>query len=187
MANACVMDTIAQKYAKAFFNVYGSAFDNASIEQVNAFSYYLLKNNEIFVYFNLLSISQKVKMEMIGTLCDRFNLNPSIKNLIEVLLRRRRIDLFCKVLCLFVMLFRKHHNIVACTITSSDDLDKKDKIFIKDAISNILGTTIIAEFVVDNKLISGIKVQSETNIWECSIAKRLKMLENDVLQRVQLW
>lgn len=186
MVDSCVMNPVAQKYAKAFFNLYGDAFDRESAEKVFKLSRYLRDNRSIFAYFNIPSISREKKKSVLVSICEKIGVPKEVTFLIDPLFHQRRIELFSVILCLFVLQFRKHHNILKCTIFTSREISDKEKNTIKEAFGSLTKAQLIAEFSVDKSLIEGIRIQSNTMLWESSIAQKLKVLEYSILQRVRL-
>lgn len=188
MVDSCVMNAVAQKYAKAFFNMYGDAFDVASVEKVFKLSRYLRDNRSLFAYFNIPSVSQEKKKSVLVSICQKLGVPQEITFLIEPLFHQRRIELFSVILCLFVIYFRKHHGIVECTIFTSRALSDEEKDSVKKAFCSLTkATALVAKFIVDENLIEGMRIQSNTMLWESSIAQQLNTVEQSILQRVRLW
>lgn len=186
MIDACVTNVVAQRYAKAFFRAFESEFDSEMIERTLKLANYLLKNKEIFVLFNLPSIPYEDKKIALEKICDRFEAPQVVKNLIDPLFKRRSIELFDHVLCLFVMLFKKKHNMGSYVIYLSSSATEQDQQEILKAMDQVFGGSIVAEFVVDSTLISGMRIQGDSILWESSVRKNLRALETALLQRVQL-
>lgn len=186
MGDACVTNVVAQRYAKAFFRAFESVFDAEKIDRTHKLANYLLKNKEIFVLLNLPSISLEDKKGALERICDRFDVPAVVKNLIDPLFKRHCIELFDHILCLFVVLFKRKHQIKSYVIYLSGSPTEQDKQEILKALDHVFGGSIVAEFVVDSTLISGMRIQGDSVLWESSVRKNLRALETALLQRVQL-
>ena len=187
MIASCVMNSVARKYAKAFYNLYGCKFNEGVIDKIQRLITRLQGNKRLFVFLNLPVVSQEQKISAHYEICDSVSAPEEIKVLIKPLLHQRRIEILRDVLALFVLYYRKQQNIVVCTVTTSSSLSVDEQKEIKVLMSDTLKASVIAEFAVSSTLIKGVRIQSDNVLWECSMAQRLRALENTVLQRVRLW
>ena len=69
------------------------------------------------------------------------------------------------------------NKIARVKISSSHDITQQDLDAIERFLVNQTGLSIIYTYAIDKKLIAGIRLQSNTLLWECSINKQLTQIK----------
>jgi ATP synthase F1 delta subunit len=179
-------ESLTQKYAQAFFNLYEKKLSDAVIDQIIVCANFLHQKQAFDAFLLLSIISQTEKINVLSKMCDSFCLPSEFLNLCRTLLDHRRIDLLSQILKKIACVYKEQKNVVNFTIYTSHDIDEDEKKTLISFIKNKNKKTIIADFLVDSTLICGIKIKSSTLQWERSIAKQLKNIKLDALQQVQL-
>ncbi len=164
---------IAKKYAVAYFQL---------------FKVFLKKNRQFAIYLSIPSVSIELRKKTIATATRILQFDASIIHLIETLLLHKRIYLLETVCDTLAGLYRTQHNIIKFKITSSHLLTTQDIALITDFIHDNIDqkNSIETEFVTNKSLIAGVKIQSETLMWECSVVQQLKSIKQSILQQVGL-
>ncbi|MGB8366998.1 MAG: F0F1 ATP synthase subunit delta, partial [Candidatus Babeliales bacterium] len=96
-----------------------------------------------------------------------------VQKLLELLLNDNRAFLICDVLYYVCLLYRQYKNITKFAMISSHLLSEEDKKIIKHFLMQMTEQDIMYTTKIDKKLIAGIRLQSDTLLWEYSIRQRL--------------
>jgi|SRR5579859_346436 len=169
---------LARKYAVAFFNVTDSAFDEHDFRQAELIKQFLRQHRQILFFLNLSLIHFDVKEKVINYICEGFHTSDVLKKLIALLIKQRRAYLMPDVLHHIGDLYMKITNTMVFTISSSPQLNAHD---IKEIILFLEHEThkhIVYEYKQDPKLIAGLRLKSDTLLWEYSIQDRLDKIKH---------
>lgn len=177
------LSTIALKYAQAFFNIHATKIDQSILDKLNTIISLINRNKKLMAYLEVPSVTAHIKKAMLTDVSHKLLLDESITTLMSVLYSHGRISLLKEVLVGIIMLYEQHNNIVSCQISTSHPIDQKAEQTIV-AFTHTLcpGKKIIPEFIIDKKLIGGLRIRTKSLLWERSIAKRHAALKHAVLQ-----
>lgn len=170
------LQALAKKYARAFLHIY---YDQLTMQDYHALvtAADSLNNNKRLVFFwNLSSIDPVVKALSIEQICRKYNLNGAIKKLCHLLLASNRLFIIHLVLGYIVILYRQQVPFEHVTITSSHILLAEQITIIKKFIESKVGHAIIYTYNTDATLIAGVRIHSDSFLWEHSVAKDLRSL-----------
>ena len=123
------------------------------------------------------------KETALALLVEKFSLDQPYTKLLTLLLKHGRITLLTSVLKYLLkccVQYKKEENF---TITSSHDLSSEEKQKVHAFIQAKTKNTITSSFSVDPTLICGIKLQSDKHIWERSITKKLRIIQQYVMHK----
>jgi ATP synthase F1 delta subunit len=180
------IDTLSKKYAQAYINCYTNDITLENIKRLEKFSNFLITNQHFYAYLNIPNISYEYKKTIILNSVEYFNLPNSIEKLLFIMFLHKRIDLLDQVIQKIIILYQNKNNIISCNVTTSHQLSNQEESCVESFIKKFFSNNAIISFSIDKKLISGIKINSDTLLWERSIAKKLNDIKNDLLQRMAL-
>jgi len=202
-----ISSMLARRYAQAFLSVYGEQVTAQTGENLVRFKQFLVANRALIYLFTIPSIDQKTKERGLGFLAEKFELPRSFYSLMVLLLFSRRISLLPQVLYSVVALYKKEHGIQSFAIHSSHALSGPEldqlRDFLTEQIANKQSANqgadlvtnigeknnsghdnkeqknihVVCSYKQDKDLIAGIRMQSETYLWEHSIARQLRAIE----------
>jgi ATP synthase F1 delta subunit len=177
---------LAKKYATAFLNVYGERCTPEYFENIKKLLKFIQTNNVFQAILNLPSLTIKNRKEIVDFVSNKLNLQEPIKKLVMVLLKKKRIDLLGEVLKKILLIQsdkeKKHH----FEVTTSHEINEKEKTSIKKFIQNLIKTNVTASFKTDKSLIVGIKIEGNKYLWERSLSKKLRDIEQKILLREEI-
>lgn len=176
MNNMNSKSIVASKYAKAFLNVYIQqiSIDNLnSIEKLIAF--FDVHRKTIF-FLSVPNIKRSKKEEILSQLFEKFDLNGPLRPLINILASQKRLFLINEILKYISLFYKKRKNIMMFNISISHKLDTQDLEIIEQFLSIKTGKKIMSQHSVDKNLIAGIRLQSNTLLWEYSIRQQCQTL-----------
>lgn len=181
------IDIISKKYAEAFLNTFSDEVSDKNLEKWIKLELFLKKNKLFYVYLRIPTISNFEKQKSLLKICSALNLEKPIKKIMLLLLDSGRIEILDRVLNKIILLYRRKQNIKLFKVTTPCDIDYNEKEKIIDFIKLISSGGVLAEFIKDEKLIAGLRIQSLTFLWERSIAKQLRNVKRSVFKQVGLW
>ena len=168
---------IAKKYAIAFLHVYSKECTPAYMETLFTFSSFLEKNKIFQATLAIPSLKKSVKSELIELVSEKLQLSNGTKKLIVLLLKSKRIDLLNEIIKKILFLYQRREKKYQFAVTTSHPLNEQEEKVVLSFISSQVTNHIHASFAVDKSLISGIKIEGKTLLWERSIAKQLRNAE----------
>ncbi len=165
---------LAYKYANAFLNVYNDRLNFDDIKRINSALEFLPEHPRALFLLQVPMITQAMKEKWIVYFCQRFGLVDPLKNLITLLLKHKRAYLLITVLKAIVDRYQKRHTIENIIVKSSVPLPEKYRHEIERFINQHIMGIQQYHYKVDPGLIAGIRIQSDTVLWEYSMNKRLR-------------
>lgn len=173
-----VQRKLARKYAQAFLH--------ASEQQFTQVIYTQIKNSVPCIYQSTLYLNLLTYIHMDQTQKEAFflrwlehcNLPELLKPLGTLLVEQQRLVLLPEIVQQILSLYQEKNNILECTIESSESLESASQKVIHDFLKASTGKHIIPHFIVEPKLIAGIRITSKTLLWEYSLAQQLRQIKN---------
>ena len=91
-----------------------------------------------------------------------------------MLINDKRAGLFDFVLKQITLLYKRRNKILSFTISTAHPLTQEAVESVKQFLERVTGCDIIYEYKIDKSLIAGMRLQSETLLWEHSVKKNLQ-------------
>ena len=158
----------SKKYAKAFFNVYK---DQITFDQIQSFKLVLLfcrNHNDFLSIIGQLVGRQEGFENLLDEMHSHFELPESVKKLIQVLIKHKKISLFAQIL-------------QEVTIRAAANLTEEGQQKLERFFKKLSKKTIIPNFKIDESLIAGVRMESELFLWEHSIKSQIASLSKAML------
>jgi F-type H+-transporting ATPase subunit delta len=171
---------LSRKYAEAFLNLYMDSITDDMITQLEELSAYLRSHKNALIFFGLHHISVEEKLRLFEKIETRIKPSSFIKNLFELLIKHNRVALCPHVIDMTCKQYRKRKNILMFDIQTSHTLDTQDITLIQQFLSHKTHKHITSTHHINKQLIAGLRLQSETFLWEYSINKQLKKLTQSI-------
>lgn len=166
--------SVANKYAQAFLDVYGTTIDRDEIQHIEEAAHFLRRQRRALFLFQVSALSRSIKQEKLRELCERFHLTDATARLAQKLLKDKRASFLASVFESISELFKRQRGIVTVHITSACVLADAQKIFLEKFIMQHRKGEMHFVYAIDASLIAGIRVQGDMFLWEFSIAKQLR-------------
>lgn len=170
---------LAKKYAHAYLNVCGEHHSFQDFSSLWRASQFLSEHHNLLFYLSLSMVQDDDKKRFIDMLFDKFHLLESLKQLFYLLLKNKHAFLAADVLRDIYSLYKIKHNIADLCITSSSDLSEAKIEEIKNFFTKLSGQHVVVRYAVNPLLIAGIRLQTDTLLWECSVAQQLRKLKQE--------
>lgn len=161
-------------YASAYLNMFGDDISRSEINSITDAADFLKEHRRALFLLKVPVIDESVKRRGIKELVNRFELPSSVLRLFDLLLEQQRASLLAKVFEAIVDQYNTRNTYEKVVISSSQTLsDEQKKQIIAFADKRFPGSKEY-EFKLDARLIAGIKIMSDTMMWESSIDNYLR-------------
>ena len=167
----------AMRYAQAFFSIYKESISIQDYRHLRVAVHALKMDKRLtnsmrmpFMYAHA-SDSLAHKIVALLHLPDYFAL------LCTMLIRHKQLGILDTVLQKIITLIEQHNRILYCVLSSSHQLSNDDVATFIDYFARITDKKIVYDTVIDPTLIAGVRIQSDTTVWESSVRKQLQQLE----------
>ena len=172
---------VAKKYAQAYLNICGQQHTFQDYCSMWRAAQFLSEHHSLLFYLSLSMVDEVDKKRFIDLLFEKFHLFPSLKELFYLLLKNKHIHLAADVLRDIYALYKIQHNIVDLHVTSSGDLTEEQLEEITYFFTQFSGQRAQIRHHVNPLLIAGIRLQTDTHLWEYSIAQQLRKLKQELI------
>ncbi|MDP3788722.1 MAG: ATP synthase F1 subunit delta [Candidatus Chromulinivorax sp.] len=172
---------LAKKYAHAYLNVFSDQHTFQDFCSLWRASQFLSEHHSLLFYLSLSMIHEADKKRFIDLFFEKFHLFDSLKQLFYLLLQNKHIFLAADVLRDIYGLYKIKHNIADLQVTSSSDLSEEKLEEIKQFFTKLSGQRVEIRYAVHPGLVAGIRLQTETLLWEYSIAQQLRKLKQELI------
>ena len=126
--------------------------------------------------------SQSIQLEILNKISIQMNLSKIIQNFLGVLVTKRRIFFIKKIFLSFLSLASKQRGELKASLVSSKNLTSEELENLSKDLSKTMGAAIALDYVVDENLIGGLKVQIGSLMIDTSIKNKLKKYEQTMLE-----
>jgi F-type H+-transporting ATPase subunit delta len=172
---------IAKKYAYAYINIFGDQHTFEDFCSMWRASQFLSEHHSLLFYLSLPMICDTDKIRFIDIFFEKFHLFDSLKQLFYLLLKNKHIFLATDTLRDIYGLYKIKNNISDLQLISSSDLSEDKIEDIKKFFTKLSGQRVVVRYSVNPALIAGIRLQTETLLWDYSIAQQLRKLKQELI------
>lgn len=180
-------EIIAKKYAIALLNTSKENLSEKMVQQLDHFADLLKRNKSIIAYLTLPTLSSSAKQMLVQKITTHFNLDALLAKMIVHLINKKRIYLLGLIIKHVIKQYQIRNSISVFFVSTSHPLQEEEKQRIIDSILEMVPhEKIQTTFAVVPELISGIRIQSDTLLWERSISRLLQRTQQITFQRAGL-
>ena len=172
---------VAKQYAKAYIREYIQELSLADIENMKSAVSFFRRHHNFMSLISVIAKMQDKKQDLIDEIFSHFSLHQTLKKLVEVLIRHKRLLYFAQVLQDICCLYGTFHGILEVTIQSATPLTESEILKFETFFQKLSGRRIVSSMQINESLIAGVRMQSELFLWEYSVAARLRKLSQKLL------
>jgi len=173
-----VSSTVAKKYATAFLNLFIDEFSCEDIHRVCQAGKTFKRNHTLLFFLGCPMIAADVKKQALDEMLEIYSLGrPSFEKLVTLLIQDNRTYIVGHVLSEICSIYAKRKKLAYVSITSAHELTQQDLAIVERFLANLTEVSIIYDYKIDKSLIAGIRVQSDTFLWQYSVSNRLEQIE----------
>jgi F-type H+-transporting ATPase subunit delta len=166
--------------------LYELANENSELEAVERHVSELLNiysmSESLRIFIKNPTQSQANQLEILNKISTQMNLSKIIKNFLGILVTKRRIFFIKKIFLNFLSLASKQRGELKASLISSKNLTSEELENLSKDLSKTMGAAIALDYVVDENLIGGLKVQIGSLMIDTSIKNKLKKYEQTMLE-----
>lgn len=174
---------LARKYAQAYLNLFHNQLSEHDYQKLQMMNEYIEAHRQSVFFLSLKSIPASAKEKIIYELIENYELPFSLKKLFTLLIEQGRAELFGNTIQQLCELYRKMHHIMLFDIQSSYPLDAQEISAINDYLSEQTGWNVVSKAEINKDLVAGLRLQSDSYVWEYSIRKQLNELTKKAAMR----
>ena len=182
-SNKSFSNEITERYAKAIFEL---ARENKNLQEVENNVKDLLKvydsNSNLENFIKNPTQSFQTQLEIINKISEVMNFSTIFKNFLSILVLKRRIFFFKKIMLNFLKLMATFKGELSAKLISSKSLSDSELKNISSELSKILGSELNFDYSVDKNLIGGFKMQIGSLMIDTSIKNKLKKYQKIMLE-----
>jgi len=168
----------AKRYTQAVAELAseGNDFDGwqRELDMLNA----LVSDPEVVAYLENPAVPETQKMSAVDAVLT--DLRPQARNLLHMLIERRRLGLVPEIVELFGEMVMANRGVVLVDVTTADALDDAGKELVRERLKALVGKDVELRLHVDASIIGGIVARIGDQLIDGSVANQLRRL------RVQL-
>ena len=172
---------VAKQYAKAYLIEFEDLLTSTDIDNMKSAIRFFRRHHNFMSLVSLMTKLHERKHVMIDEIFSHFSLHDSLKKLVEILLRHKRLLYFAQVLQDICSLWQMRSGTLEVTIRTATPLTESEIIKFESFFAKLSGKRIIRHVEIDPSLIAGVRMQSEIFLWEYSIAARLRQLRHKMI------
>ena len=170
---------IAHVYATA---LYEASLESNSVEKVKVdvakLQELLNENNDFADYLENPLWSQKDKYEVLQKTSKLLSLRSETLNCLDVVVENGRISDLKLILNGFEKIYNCKNNVVKVSVETVKKLSSSQNAKLKKVMENMLGKQVEIDYVLNPKILGGLRVQCGSKMFDNSLASKLNYLEN---------
>lgn len=171
--------TLSKKYATAFLNV--STFDMHDYTRVLIVHKLLRERREILSLLHAqLHVNEAVE-QFLNIAFGECHSYVYLKKMVHLLFHHRRIILLPQVLEWIAALYVERQQILFFVVASSSVLDADMQHTVVKYLERLSTKKVFAEFVIDERLLLGIRARTDALLWEYSAKRQLAQIVESVM------
>ena len=181
--NKSFSNETSERYSRALFEV---ASENSEINKIESnFNDFLNLYNSSVEFRNFIKNPTQTtenQFNVINLISEKLSFTKNLKNFLSLLIEKRRIFFVYKIAESFLRLCSKKRGEVKASLVSSKSLSKDELNDISEKLSKSMGSTIKFDYIVDESLIGGLKIQLGSFMVDTSIKNKLKKYEQLMIE-----
>ena len=176
------MTDVSYRYGLALYEVAKEANKQRDyFEKLNLLDE-VFKDETIQKFFKSRDVEKSYKKEVFHSIISLKD--QSLKKFLDLLIDRYRLSFFHEIRDVYEQALYHDENIKVAYIKSATELDEKQLVELKEALSTKYQATIDARVSIDSSLISGLIVKIDDDIIDSSLKNRLGQLSRKLKKGV---
>ena len=170
---------IAHVYAVA---LYEAAVEKKSVEKVKSDIAELKKlldeNGSFGDYLKNPLWSQKDKNDVLQKTAYVLKLNDETLSCLDIVIENGRIADLSLILSDFEKIYNVKHNVVRVDVETVKKLSASQNTKLKKTMEKLLGQSVVLNYIINDKILGGLRVQCGSKMYDNSLVSKLNYLEN---------
>jgi F-type H+-transporting ATPase subunit delta len=171
---------IAKKYAQAFWDLAYASYDEHDFKKTLLLHEFLKSHRDVLFFFSVPLVPGEVIDKGCDYLFKDFATASLLHRLMRLLIEHKRSFLLPGVLLYIAEQYKHDCGMISFSIISSHAIDKEAEQKIVRFIKRHVNKHIIYALSIDPELIAGLRLQSNSLLWEYSLRKQLRALKREL-------
>ncbi len=173
-----IENIIGKRYAEALSSsIQEDSRLSSALENLTDICGIFQEDSQLARFFSNPAISDENKMGFLKDLEGQLEIEPEVKNLLALLVERRKILRLKNVLEFFQVTVDQRLSRVRAQINSAEELSNKQIENLTESLRKITGKDVLVETVVDESLIGGIVLRMGSLVADASVKNRLAIMK----------
>lgn len=177
-----VEHTLARRYAAAYIRAFAQELTSNDMQRIKEAHEFFTHHKKALFFLTLPTIAYEKKLQVMETFFKNMHLHASVARLLELLIRDKRVLLWCDVLASITRLYNEKNNIIELAIESYPELDTQGMQAVQQFFARKTKSDIIYTYRVVDDLIAGVRAKTDNLLWEYSVAKKLRAVRLSLIQ-----
>lgn len=171
---------LAKKYAVAFLNTFEKTIDFNAYQAIEKMYNFFNSNPQTLVVLAAPTLELETKSQLIEKIVHYYQAPNELMKLVSLLIKQQRLLLLPSILLQLTRVYRERNQLVAFTFYGSHELAEHETRMLSQFLEQKINKNILYNSVIDKELIAGIRLKSDTWLWEYSVEKQLRAIENSL-------
>jgi F-type H+-transporting ATPase subunit delta len=154
-----------------------------ALNELRAFTAVVQKSNELRSVLSSPAVSNSKKRNVIARFADSLPLSRLVRNLLFILVDRRRTDLLNELADAFETALDERLGIVRAEVTSASPLNEKQQSDLQQELSRVSGKKVRCDFSIDPELIGGVVARIGSTVYDGSVRSQLETIRERLVAR----
>ncbi len=173
-----------KQYAKALFEVAGDIKHQTSyLNELRTVEKIFIENVSIVNFFKSVEITSLNKVQIVSKAMTKVGLSEDVVSMIKLLIERNKISFYSKIVLAYQDLNDEVNGLVRGTVKSSHELDSQQRKSISEKIESVLKKKVILDYVLDMKVIGGLKAQVGSHTFDDTFQTHFKKMKDQINRR----
>jgi ATP synthase F1 delta subunit len=181
-----ISSTIGRRYSKALISL---ALEKAAsleeiYEELALFRAALTSDPRILQAMSNPNVLLTERGKLLDKMLDKSEVRPLVRNFIQLLLRRGRVDFFTDIVREFRKKADQHAGVVRASVTAARKLSPEDSSSLAAILEKRFEKKVVLYEKTNPDLIGGLIIKSGSVSFDGSIRSQLKDIQNQLLEEV---
>jgi len=173
---------VANRYARALADLAieeaGRVEPRQMVEELQSFEGVLSEAGDLAGILANPAVPPARKHAVVARLAEMIGCGPLVRNLLYVLVDRRRITALPEIRAAFEGLLDEHLGLLRVEVASAGELSPQQRGMLEERLSGLVGKQVRCEYAVDEELLGGAVVRFASTVFDGSVKGRLEALGN---------
>lgn len=175
---------IARRYARALLLSLKDQNLDPVLEQLGSFAHTYSSSSNLVRLFEDPSFSPLDRRAVIKRIADKAKFDSIITNFLLLLVDKDRMPLILPIYLSFAEMVDKKQGRLRVKITSASPISEQEIEAIKETLKELSHKEIVAESVIDEKLLGGIRVETPGAVFDGTLKAKLSAIGNLLLNDI---
>lgn len=167
---------LARLYAQACMNIFFDELPHDILDRMLHLLHRINTDQKISIVCSLPGFHEEKKKFLLMILEEESLRLPLFEHLVEVMLKNRHSSYFKEILGALIDEYKKRAHVLSCTIKSAQPLTQQQQQQLLNHAATIFDARIMPTWIIDPRLIAGIRIETPDYVFDHSIQKKLRAL-----------